>query len=169
MKTISPSELKARLDNHQVLLVDVREPAEHRSECIEGACLIPLSTLSMDKLPSTTQPIVIHCRSGKRSCEACQKLLKENPQLDIASLDGGIAAWEKAGFRIKRSAKKILPLDRQTQLTAGAIAFVGVVLGAAINPIFYALSGFVGLGLMFAGISGWCGMAKLLAKMPWNR
>lgn len=169
MKTITASELKKRLDKDEILLIDVREPAEHRSECIDGACLIPLGEISIDKLPSTKRPIVIHCRSGKRSADACAKLLASNPSLDVTSLEGGIVAWSQAGFNVKRSGSNILPLDRQTQITAGFIAFSGTILGALINPGFYILPGFIGAGLMFAGLTGWCGMAKLLAKMPWNR
>ena len=169
MKTITALELKKRLKKDEVLLIDVREPAEHRSECIDGACLIPLGEISIEKLPSTQRPIVIHCRSGKRSADACAKLLAINPSLEVASLEGGIVAWTQSGFNVKRSGSNILPLDRQTQITTGFIAFSGTILGALINPGFYILSGFIGAGLMFAGLTGWCGMAKLLAKMPWNR
>ena len=45
----------------------------------------------------------------------------------------------------------------------------GVALGVWVAPAFLALSAFVGAGLVFAGTTGWCGMAKLLAIMPWNR
>lgn len=83
MKTITALKLKKRLDEGEVLLIDVREPAEHRSERIDGACLIPLGEISVDKLPSIKKPIVIHCRSGKRSADACLKLLATNPSLDI--------------------------------------------------------------------------------------
>jgi hypothetical protein len=92
-----------------------------------------------------------------------------NPSLDVVSLEGGIVAWSQAGFNVKKSGSTILPLDRQTQITTGFIAFSGTILGALINPGFYILPGFIGAGLMFAGLTGWCGMAKLLAKMPWNR
>lgn len=169
MKTIKASELKERLDKNEVLLIDVREPAEHRSESIEGACLIPLGEITIEKLPSTKKNIVIHCRSGKRSAEACAKLLKENPSLDIFSLEGGIISWSQAGLNIKKSGSTILPLDRQTQIAVGFIAFFGTILGSFINPAFYILPGFIGAGLMFAGLTGWCGMTKLLAKLPWNR
>lgn len=169
MKTITASELKKKLDKDDVLLIDVREPAEHKSECIDGACLIPLGEISIEKLPSIKRPIVIHCRSGKRSAEACAKLLASNHSLDVASLEGGIVAWNQSGFNVKRSGSTILPLDRQTQIAVGFIAFSGTILGALINPGFYILPGFIGAGLMFAGLTGWCGMAKLLAKMPWNR
>jgi rhodanese-related sulfurtransferase len=168
MKTITALELKKKLDRDEVLLIDVREPAEHRSECIDAACLIPLSEISIEKLPSTQRPIVIHCRSGQRSADACAKLLAINPSLDIAFLEGGIVAWSQAGFNVKKSGSTILPLDRQTQIAVGFIAFSGTILGAAIHSSFYILPGFMGVGLIFAGLTGWCGMARLLARMPWN-
>lgn len=169
MKNITALELKNKLDKDEVMLIDVREPAEHRSECIEGAYLIPLGEISLDRLPSTKKPIVIHCRSGKRSSSACLKLLESNPDLDVASLEGGIVAWMQANYHVKKSGDNVLPLDRQTQIAVGFIIFSGTILGTLINHAFYVLPGFMGAGLVFAGITGWCGMSKLLAKMPWNK
>jgi rhodanese-related sulfurtransferase len=169
MKTITVLELKKRLDQDGVLLIDVREPEEHRRECIDGACLIPLGEISLERLPSIKRPIVILCRSGKRSSDACAKLLATDPSLDVSSLEGGMIAWSQAGYHVKKLDSNILPIDRQTQIVVGFIAFFGTMMGTLINPVFYFLPGFIGAGLMFAGITGWCGMAKLLAKMPWNR
>lgn len=45
------------------------------------------------------------------------------------------------------------------QMTAGGLVLAGVLLGAFVSPWFLTLSAFVGTGLMFAGASGWCGMA----------
>jgi len=168
IKTISAKELKALMESDGVVLIDVREASEHGAEHIEGAHLIPLSMIGSKKLPRTTKSVVIHCQSGKRSQEACQKLLAQNPALDISSLEGGISAWKACGFPVERSAGCGLSIERQTQFVAGFLAFLGVVLGAWLHPLFYGLSGFVGLGLMFAGLTGWCGMAQFLRKMPWN-
>lgn len=169
MKIITPTELKKHLDKTTAILIDVREPAEHRSEHIEGAHLIPLKEVAAEKLPQKSDYIVIYCQSGRRSTEACKKLLKQNPTLNIYSLEGGIAAWKQAGFSVNKSPSKVLPLDQQTQLAAGFLALLGVLLGTYIHSGFYVIPGFVGSGLMFAGVTGWCGMAKLLAKMPWNQ
>lgn len=168
IKTVSPHDLKTLLDKNDVVLIDVREPAEYRSKHIEGSTLISLSQLSCERLPSKSGHIVIHCQSGRRSLDACLKLLSQDSFLNVASLDGGIVAWEQAGFSVKKNGSMI-PLDRQTQFVAGFLAFTGTILGTFINPGFYIIPGFVGMGLMFAGITGWCGMALLLAKMPWNQ
>ena len=58
---------------------------------------------------------------------------------------------------------------RQVQITAGALVLLGVLLGTFIAPAFFGVSAFVGAGLVFAGVTGWCGMANLLCVMPWNR
>ncbi|WP_216657596.1 YgaP family membrane protein [Gluconacetobacter entanii] len=58
---------------------------------------------------------------------------------------------------------------RQVQITAGTIVLTGVLLGLIVSPVFFGISAFVGVGLMFAGVTGWCGMANLLRVMPWNR
>src|SRR5690606_5318800 len=62
-----------------------------------------------------------------------------------------------------------LELQRQVMIAAGSLVLLGVLLGYALSPWLFLLSGFVGAGLIFAGISGFCGMALLLQRMPWNR
>jgi rhodanese-related sulfurtransferase len=169
MKIITAIDLKNRLDKDEVLLIDVREVQEHKDASIDGSCLIPLSEINIQTLPATEKTIVIHCRSGKRSADAATKLLAAKPSLDIYSLEGGITAWQQAGYLVRKSSSNILPLERQTHIVVGFLAFSGIMLGAFVNHKFYILSGFISAGLLFAGITGWCGMAKLLAKMPWNR
>lgn len=102
MKTITPADLKKYLDQDSILLIDVREPAEHRTESIDNDCLIPLAEISVEKLPSKSRPIVIYCHSGKRSSEACKKLLEQDPTLDLYSLEGGIIAWRGEAESINR-------------------------------------------------------------------
>lgn len=168
MKTITVDALKKLLDQDDVVLIDVREPAEYRSENIEKSHLIPLGKVSLDQIPSGKK-IVVHCRSGGRSAEACRKLLKERPEMEIYSLEGGISAWQEAGYPVQSSGVKMIPIDRQVQIFAGFLISLGMLLGAFYDSDFYIIPAFIGLGLMFAGMTGFCGMAKLLAKMPWNQ
>jgi rhodanese-related sulfurtransferase len=169
MNILSPKQLKQMLSKNQVILIDVREPFEHQAESIEGACLLPLAQLSCKTLPKERKAIVVHCLKGVRSAQAATKLLDENPQLEVYSLEGGLMAWKEAGFPTHRASCSVLGLERQTQITAGSLVLAGVLLGAGWHPAFLWLSGFVGAGLIFAGVTGWCGMAKILAKMPWNQ
>jgi hypothetical protein len=55
------------------------------------------------------------------------------------------------------------------QIAAGSLVVLGIVLGFAIHPAFFGLSALMGAGLTFAGVTGFCGMARLLSIMPWNR
>ena len=112
--------------------------------------------------------MVFHCRSGKRSRDAATRFGATGPG-EVFYLDGGIEGWKTAGHAVTRAKKAGLPIIRQVMLVAGTMVMAGVALGAAVSPWFYGLSAFVGAGLFFAGATGWCGMAMLLGKMPWNR
>ena len=68
-----------------------------------------------------------------------------------------------------QSGKGPLPIMRQVQIVAGSLALAGVVLGFAVHPGFFVLSGVVGAGLLQAGATGSCMMATLLMKLPYNR
>lgn len=168
METIIPDTLNDWLKNKKVILVDVREPAEHKAESIDGAHLIPLSEFSVKKLPSTEKPVVVHCQSGKRSLKACEKLLKENPSIKIYSLEGGIIAWKKSGLKVNRSGN-FIPVERQQQIVAGSLILSGLALGIFINPAFNLIPALAGSGLIISGFTGYCGMVKIIAKMPWNK
>lgn len=165
---LTPLQLNEKLSQKSVLLIDVREWPEHKTERLAGSFLLPLANVTVENLPSVSQTLVFYCRSGLRSQKALEKILQQNPGLNAYYLEGGINAWKEANLTIVSSGNT-LSIERQTQLIAGALAFSGIVLGTLVNPIFLGISGFVGLGLMFAGITGWCGMAKLLANMPWNK
>jgi len=170
LKTIDARTLKSWLDNNEAVLVDVREPAEHAAENITGAALLPLGSVSKSALPSCAgKKLVIHCRKGGRGGSACQKLLAEDPTLDIYNLEGGIEAWNAAGLTVASSAKAFLPLDRQLQLTIGLLLIAGSVLGALFSPAWLLLTGLIGAGLTVAGVTGFCGLAYVIAKMPWNQ
>lgn len=169
-KNIDATTLKQWMDKGEVMLVDVREPAEHASENIPGATLVPLGTVCKSKVPETHgKKLVIHCRSGKRGGTACEKLLAEDPNLEVYNLEGGIMAWEQAGNKVASSGKSILPLDRQVQLTIGLFLITGSVLGYVFSPAWFIFTGLIGCGLTFAGLTGFCGLAMLIAKMPWNQ
>lgn len=170
VKNIDAKTLKKWLENNEAIVVDVREPAEHEAEKISGSNLLPLAKVCKSSLPKyENKKLVLHCRSGKRSASACQKLFDEDSNLEIYNLEGGISAWSAQGCEIETSGKFFLPLDRQVQLTIGLGVFVGSILGYLVSPSFFLLCGFFGSGLIFAGLSGYCGLAILMAKMPWNK
>ena len=107
--------------------------------------------------------------SGARTKGNAIKLAAAEPACEAYILDGGLDAWKKAGLPVTLDRSQPIDIMRQVQIVAGSLVLTGVVLGALVSPGFYALSGFVGAGLLFAGASGFCGMARLLAVMPWNQ
>ena len=104
IKSIDPITAHEWLENNEAIVIDVREPHEYQESHIPGAHLIPLATITKAHLPNITQnkKIIIHCKFGKRGSSACEKLLSENNALDIYNLDGGITAWENAGFKTQK-------------------------------------------------------------------
>jgi rhodanese-related sulfurtransferase len=160
------------LESGRAVLVDVRESDEHAREHIEGSTLVPLSRFDPGQVPQSDGTVVLYCRSGRRSLEARAHLLNAWPQSgrpEVYSMAGGILAWRKAGLPVKVNPKAPLPIMRQVQMTAGALVFIGTILGITVSPWFLIIPAFVGAGLVFAGLSGLCGMAAVLAWMPWNR
>ena len=152
------------------VLVDIREADEHARERVPGARHNPLSRLSPVDAPSGAA-VIFHCRSGARTA-ANATLLADAAACDAYLLEGGIDEGKRAGLPVAtppRALRQPIEIMRQVQITAGSLVLLGVILGFAVSPKFFALSGFIGAGLTFAGISGWCGMAKVLALMPWNR
>jgi len=167
IRSIDPREAK-RLVDDGALLVDVREPDEHARERIYGARLVPLSRFPATLVRQDGPPVIFHCRSGGRTAAAVEQLAAATGG-DGYMLGGGIAAWKAAGLPVLRDHRKPIEMMRQVQIVAGILVLIGVGLGATVDPKFYALSGFVGAGLVFAGATGTCGMARLLALAPWNK
>lgn len=166
VKTVSPAQASA-LISQGATLVDIREPDEYARGHIVGARNIPVGQLSRLDMPRLG-PVIFHCRSGNRTSEYAERLT-EATQCEAYLLDGGLDAWRKAGLPFAEDRRQPLELMRQVQIAAGSLVLVGVLLSLMVAPGFLGLSAFVGLGLIFAGSTGWCGMARLLATMPWNR
>jgi rhodanese-related sulfurtransferase len=152
------------------IIIDVRSPLEHREHKITGTLNIPLDQLSksLDQLKKY-QKIFVHCRSGGRGEKACQILKKNFPKKEIYNVKGGILEWEESGFLVEKHQGFHLSLIRQVHILVGFLIVLTNLFGNYLNPNWFLLNGFIGAGLLFAGISGWCGMALLISKMPWNK
>ena len=166
LPSIDAKRAKKLIDDGAIL-VDIRETDEQARERIPDARHHALSKLTaIDTGKAVTA--IFHCRSGARTT-ANGSRLADAVGCNAYILEGGIDAWKKAGLPVVSDASQPIEIMRQVQITAGGLVLLGVILGFLVAPAFFALSAFVGAGLAFAGISGWCGMAKLLAIMPWNR
>ena len=169
MKSLTVSELENRLcAGDHLQLVDVRSAGEYATGHIPGASNIPMDQAESrlaDLTPGAN--VVLLCQSGQRAGMTCELLQGQHP--DLLVLEGGTAAWVAAGKPVVRTASTRWALERQVRLTAGLLAFTGSLLALLVHPAWVYLPLFIGAGLTFAGITNLCGMAILLARMPWNR
>ncbi|HEY2858648.1 MAG TPA: rhodanese-like domain-containing protein [Terracidiphilus sp.] len=169
---ISPAELAAALAESPVLeLLDVRTPPEYASAHVPSARLIPLSELNVEAVLARHQPgrpIYVLCQAGARAAKAIAQFERAGCE-DCVLVEGGTQAWIDAGLPVHRGASAVLPIMRQVQIVVGTLAAVGAILALTISSWFAILPLVLGCGLLFAGITGTCGMALMLARMPWNR
>jgi rhodanese-related sulfurtransferase len=165
----TPAELREAIASGEGQAIDVREPAEVAAERIEG--LVPLPLTSFDRGAErlrTDQPVYVVCRSGRRAAAAGERLKALGHQ-DVRILQDGLIGWAAAGYPVEKGASRVWSLERQVRFVAGSLVLAGVLLAAFVHPWFVALSGFVGAGLVFSAVTDTCGMALVLARMPWNQ
>lgn len=166
---LTVDDLRRRISERERLqLIDVRSPGEFAAGHIPGAVNIPMEQAEARLADmSRHEPVVLVCQSGNRAGMTCEWLSKEHPEVLV--LEGGTHAWVEAGEPVVRSTSTRWSLERQVRLTAGLLVLAGVVLSLTVNPAWLYLSGLVGLGLTFAGLTNVCGMAALFSVMPWNK
>lgn len=168
--------LQTWLSTNEAILIDVREADEFKADHIPSALSLPLSQLndSLGKfVVPTNAKIVFQCLSGKRSGNACGLALAKLPQgAGVYTLEGGISSWKAAGNPTVGAAVHATKFSifRQVQMIVGSMIALFVLLGfVQSNPVFFGLAGVFGGMLASAGLTGWCGLALLLQKAPWNR
>lgn len=107
---------------------------------------------------------------GGRSAKACQRLIDAGIK-NVINVTGGTDAWIQSGYEVARTGRKVIALDRQVRITAGALVVTGIVLAAVLEPVWIglAIAGAIGSGLVFSGLTNTCGMGAVLSKMPWNK
>ena len=174
--SISPRRIEELRNQGQAVdLIDVRTPAEYRAGHASGAKLVPLDELGPKSLAGQLtnpragydEPLYLTCQSGYRAQQAAERLSTAGYH-NLALVEGGTQAWEKAGLPMQRCGNAI-SLERQVQITIGLLLILKVVFGFTVHELFFAATAFIGAGLIVAGTTRWCGMAHLIARLPWNR
>ncbi|WP_292986164.1 rhodanese family protein [Pantoea sp.] len=167
---LSPLQASKLLEQGAVL-VDIRDRADFLREHIPQALSLPLTEITTGKTVegSDQQPVIFHCQAGMRTTNNAEQLMRAASSGNVFLMSGGINAWKSAALPIIEDKKQPLPIIRQVHITAGILVLVGVIAGYAVDSRLFLLSGFIGAGLIFSGVSGFCGMASLLQKMPWNK
>jgi rhodanese-related sulfurtransferase len=159
-----------RRDAPGLVVLDVRSPGEFQTAHIQGSYNLPL-----DRLPGVAaqlgglrgQTVALVCRTGVQAAQA--ETVLRGAGLDAAHvLEGGIEGWERAGLPLERG-RGAWSIERQVRAIAGGLVLAGVVGSLTVNRKLLFLSGFVGGGLLFAGLSDTCMMGNLLLRLPYNR
>ncbi|MAX24979.1 MAG: sulfurtransferase [Phycisphaeraceae bacterium] len=173
LSLISPTEFNLLSQNQKTVLLDVRTPVEYAQVHAQKAVLEPLDQLDPQKAASRhgfskQDAVYVICKSGGRAKTAGQKFIDAGFE-KVISVEGGTDAWVAANLPVVRSASRTLPLQQQVFIVVSIMILSGVLLGHFVHPAWLLLAGFAGCGLLFAGLTGYCGMAMMLAKMPWNQ
>jgi len=155
-----------------VCLIDVRTPGEYFTAHVPGARLLPLDDLDAAAFRRERNgdhsPVYVLCQTGSRARRAIDKLAKAGLEACVL-VEGGTQAWIDAGLPVTRGPSRVLPLMRQVQVAVGSLSALGALLALTVNPFFAAIPLVTGCGLLIAGLTGFCGLALVLAKMPWNK
>ncbi len=169
-KIITVETLKTWIDNDEAIMIDVRESGEYASSHIQNSVSIPLSKVTPESLPPHLgKKIVINCQRGMRGTAACQKLETCLNETELYNLQGGLSAWIEAGFPVVSKTTNTLPIIQQVQIFAGSWILISIILVLFIGSSFLFMTAIAGVGLIFAGLTGTCGLANWLAQAPWNR
>ncbi|MFE0509127.1 rhodanese-like domain-containing protein [Streptomyces sp. NPDC058964] len=170
--TLDPRQALGRL--HELTVIDVRTPGEYAGGHIPGALNIPLDQLerALPDIRTAAQraDVLVVCASGARSENAC-RILAENG-VHTATLAGGTGAWAAHGHDLQRpegTRKATWGMERQVRLVAGSIVLIGLALGEVVHPAFRLLSAGIAGGLVYSAVTNTCGMAAMLARLPYNR
>lgn len=150
------------------MMLDVRTLGEFSAGHVPGAVHIPMDEVEarLDDIPAG-EPIVLVCQSGNRASMVCDLIQHERPNAMV--LEGGTDTWMESGRPTVCSQRTRWAIDRQVRLGAGLLALIGAVLAVTVAPGWIYLAMFIGAGLTFSGLTNFCGMASLLALMPWNK
>ena len=168
--TMTPQQLHHRLDD--LTVIDVRSPGEYAGGHIPGAHNIPLDHLqhALPALRSAAEGggLALVCASGGRSQTARDQLAAEG--IPATSVVGGTSAWAQDGRPLNRQTegKAVWPMDRQVRLAAGSLVVLGLLADLFLPGIRWVAAA-VGGGLVFSALTNTCGMAAVLAKLPYNR
>lgn len=172
LQEVDAVTVKTWIDQGRARLFDIREADEYARERVELATSIPGARLTGRTIdgrhPDNGVIAVFHCNSGQRTREAAEDILACGFD-EVYALKGGMAAWKAAGLETRLNRTAPISLQRQVQISAGGMVVAGLLLAWLLSPWFALLSGFVGMGLIFAGVTNTCALARLLALLPYNR
>jgi rhodanese-related sulfurtransferase len=170
IKTIPPKEAHKLLQSGDAVLIDVREPDEFSAEHIAYALSIPLSMFKEQfqqlSIPKDKK-VLIQCLKGARGEQACVFALDSDKiENEIHNVQGGITEWKNQGLPVVSQDKSNkISIFRQVQIIVGSLITGSVILGFTGYNAGFVSAGILGAALCFSGLTGWCGLAKILSSM----
>ncbi len=171
-RNITPQQARDWLASGEAILIDVREADEFRAGHIPYALSMPLSGVCANfrqlKLPQDKK-IIFQCLRGKRGEQACAGVCAQGSGHAVYNIEGGIEGWKAAGLDVIGAGEPGISIFRQVQIVVGLLVLAFTLIGFAGQAWAFAVAGIIGAALAFAGLSGWCGLAMLLARAPWNK
>ena len=166
MQDVSVAEADSLRNSSVLTIIDIRSPGEYRRDRLPGAINVPADRLEAETLPENQ--VLYYCKTGMRTNLNRDRLVaKSNGKGYI--LKGGLDAWAGQGLPVERDAKAPLPIERQIQIVIGLMLLGFTALSVLVSPSFIIVPGLIGAGLLMAGLTGFCGLGLVVAKMPWNR
>jgi rhodanese-related sulfurtransferase len=159
------------LTRGEAVLIDVRTPDEFQAEHILYAMSLPLSRLKSELAGlkiADGQAVIFHCQKGGRGGQACSLAADMDNVSPVYNMTGGLNDWKSKGLPIV-GGETTMSIFRQVQMIVGGLILALIAIGFTGAMFAFALAGVFAAALMIAGVTGWCGLAMLLHKMPWNR
>ena len=169
VRRVAAEEAALMMGRPGVRVIDVRTPAEFEGVRVAGAESVPLDGLDPERFAgSGGSCVLVFCQSGGRASRAAERLAGAGV-VGCVVVEGGVDAWSAAGLPLVRGVGGGLPLMRQVQLVVGVLGAVGSGLALWVDVRWAWMPLVIGAGLFVAGATGFCGLALVMARMPWNR
>lgn len=167
MRTILPESAWELAESRRAALIDVREPGEFGTLRVPGSVNVPLSVFEARVGTLPPGELLVMCAHGPRAM-AAMKILSGTGR-NATLVEGGITEWVRRGLPTETGGRHVIPMERQVRLGAGILVLLGLGLGWWVSPGYLLIAAFVGAGLTLSGVTGFCGMAMVLGRCPWNR
>lgn len=172
-RSISPREFHRRcVQGLPSEIIDVRTAPEFAGEHVAGARSSPLHELDAERFlqhrANSEAPLYIICQSGTRATKAMEKFRHAGFE-NCVLIQGGMDAWAADDLPVQRGETRVLPLQRQVHLIVGISGIAGALLALTVSEWFALIPLVTGCGLTINGLTGWCGLGLILARMPWNQ
>lgn len=171
MQTVTAQVAAARLNAGTGVVIDIRGADEFAQAHIPGAIHLEAERIDADaaRKLAALKPIFC-CASGRRTAMLMRRL-EGAAGTEALAIEGGLASWQAAGYPVNRAAgqSSVPNIQRQVMIAVGIMLVIISAIAYLAWPPLVIAAGAVGLGLLFAGVTGNCMLAAVLMRMPWNR